>query len=216
MFKLLKAVTATVAVGLVHVAAAEGSTMQLSVPAAIPLDFLRWIERDAAWLRQQLEAGGVGSGYTFRSGRLEATSVEALRRVNRIRGFAQLAAPGLRPPYLDLPVRTVEGQVVRCVTLFPRSIAPQIGPLDFDRGAFPAAEADPTLLQMCRVEPSEGTEFRKPDRDAFRERYFDAAGDLKIEFAALNNDTAFIATTLDHGFYVKQQDLTGRLRLGAE
>ena len=46
--------------------------------------------------------------------------------------------------------------------------------------------------------------------------FFDAAGDLKIEFSNLNTDAAFIAQAIDHGFFVRQQELTGRLRLGSE
>jgi hypothetical protein len=216
MLKLLRTVTVAVAVGVVHLAAAEGSTMKLRTPAAVPLNFLNWIARDASWLCQQLEAGAIRSGCTIKDGVLEATTLAALRRANRIRSFAHLAAPGLRPPYIDLQVRTTAGQVMRCVTLFPRSIAPQIGPLDYDRDAFAAAEADATILQMCRVDPAAGVAYRKLERDDFRARYFDATGDLKVEFVALNHDSAFIATAIDHGFFVMQQDLTGRLRLGAE
>jgi hypothetical protein len=215
MLRQLGTLTFAAGLGLLLAGAAGGSTMDhtLSEPAAISLDFLRWIERDPAWLRQQLESRGVSSGYAIDGGVLEATTVDALRRANRIRSFAYFAAPGLRPPYFDLPVRTAEGQVVRCVTLFPRSIAPQIGALDFDREWFSAAEAEPTILQRCRVDPATAAEYSKLHRDAFRARYFDALGDLKSEFAELNNDAAFIATAFDHGFFVTQQDLTGRLRL---
>jgi hypothetical protein len=219
MFKLVRTVTFAVALGVViSAAAAEGSAMdqKLSAPAAVPLDFLRWIKRDANWLRQSLAAQGAGSDWTTSDGVLEVTTVAALRRANRIRTFAHLAAPGLRPPYFDLPVRRADGQLVRCVTLFPRSVAPQIGPLDFDRDSFPAAEADPTILAMCRVEPAAEADYVKLDRDAFRARYFDGRGDLKIEFAELNTNAAFIARAIDHGFFVMQQDLTGRLRLSPE
>jgi hypothetical protein len=217
MFQLIRTVTFSAVLGLVIVAATEGASMnqQLREPAAVPLDFLRWIERDASWLRESLAAQGVSTGYTISDGALVATTVEALRHANRIRSFAHLAAPGLRLPYLDLAVEGADEQRERCVTLFPRSIAPQIGPQDYARESFPAADADPTILAMCRVGAA-GAEYAKLDRDAFRARYFDARRDLKIEFAELNSDAAFIACAIDHGFFVLQQDLTGRLRLGAE
>lgn len=209
-------VLATLAIFLL--AAAEKAPMnpKLSEPAAVPLDFLDWIDRDASWLRESLASQGVESGYTIREGVLEATTVEALRTANRIRAFAYLAAPGLRPPYFDLPVKEANGDVVRCVTLFPRSIAPEVGPMDFDCDSFPAAEADAAVLEACRVDPRKGAEYRGLDREAFRSRYFDAAGDLEIEYVELNSDPAFVAEALDHGFFVVQQDLTGRLRLGQE
>ena len=189
---------------------------KLSEPAAVPLDFLDWIDKDADWLRESLAGQGMRSGYVLSDAVLEASTVEALRSVNRIRSFAYFAAPGLRPPYFDLLVSEPGKGPVRCVTLFPRSIVPDIKALDFDRESFPAAEADPTILDFCRVKQQKGADFLGLDRDAFRERFFDAAGDLKIEFANRNSDAAFIAQAIDHGFFVLQQDLTGRLRLGAE
>jgi hypothetical protein len=188
----------------------------LSEPAAVPLDFLRWVGRDTGWLRECLAAQGVGSGYTITDRALLATSVEALRMANRIRAFAHLAAPGLRPPYFDLGVKGADGKVIRCVTQFPRSIAPQIGAKDFASESFHAAAADPAILKMCRVEPAAGAEYEKLDRGAFRARYFNATGDLKSEFAELNTNAAFIARAIDLGFFVVQQDLTGRLRLDKE
>jgi hypothetical protein len=110
-------------------------------------------------------------------------------------------------------VRGADGQPIRCVTLFPRSIAPQLGALDFGSEWFPAAEADPAILAMCRVDPAAGGEYAKLDRDAFRARYFDAYGDLRSELAELNTDSAFIARAIDLGFFVLQEDYTGRLRL---
>lgn len=194
----------------------EPMSQKLSTPASVPLDFLDWIERDADWLRESLADLGVDSGYTVSGSTLEATTVEALRAANRIRSFAYLAAPGLRPPYFDLPVKEADGKVVRCVTLFPRSIAPGIDAMDFACEAFSAAEADPAILEMCRVGPKSGGEYQGLDREAFRSRYFDAAGDLEVELVDLNTDPAFIARAIDLGFFVHQQDLTGRLRLGQE
>ncbi|MBZ0090479.1 MAG: hypothetical protein K8H90_08890, partial [Thermoanaerobaculia bacterium] len=189
---------------------------KLSHPASVPLDFLTWVGRDATWLRDRLAAQGVRSGYRLSERALEVTTVDALRSANRIRAFAFLGAPGLRPPYFDLRVKEADGALVRCLTLFPRSIAPGIEPMDFDREWFPAAAADPAILEMCRVEPQERAEFRGLDRSAFRERYFDANGDLKIEFSPLNTNAAFIAAAVDHGYLVVQQDVTGRLRLSPE
>jgi hypothetical protein len=99
------------------------------------------------------------------------------------------------------------------VTLFPRSIAPQLGALDFDRESFPAAEGNPAILDMCRVDPAAAADYQQLDREAFRARYFDANGDLRGEFADLNADAAFIARAFDLGFFVVQEDYTGRLRL---
>lgn len=218
MLKHIKAAmfAAVLSAFLMPVAGGQMMSEKLSEPAAVPLDFLDWIDRDADWLRESLAGQGVQSGFTISDGVLEASTVEALRRVNRIRSFAYLAAPGLRPPYFDLSVSDSDGGLVRCATLFPRSIAPDIGPLDFDRESFPAAKADPAILDYCRVQPQRGADYLGFDRDTFRTRFFDAAGDLKIEFASRNSDAAFIAEAIDHGFFVRQQDLTGRLRLDAE
>ena len=218
MLNRLKRVICLTALGAVILGATEGEAMNqvLSEPAAVPLDFLAWIDRDAGWLRERLAAQDVRSGFAIEGGVLVATTVDALRVANRIRSFAFLAAPGLRPPYFDLRVEEAGRGLVRCVTLFPRSIVPELGPLDFERASFPAAGADPKILDLCRVSPASGVEYQRMARTAFRERYFDAAGDLKVEFATLNSDAAFVAQAIDHGFFVFQQDLTGRLRLGPE
>lgn len=189
---------------------------KLSEPATVPLDFLDWIKRDADWLRESLKGQGVSSGFRITDMVLEASTLEALRSTNRIRSFAYFAAPGLRPPYFDLSVSESGKDLIRCVTLFPRSIAPDIGAMDFDRESFPAFKADPAILDLCRVRTKKGTDYRGLARDEFRKRFFDAVGDLKIEFAHFNSNAAFIGQAIDHGFFVVQQDFTGRLRLGAE
>ena len=198
--------------------AAGGQNMNilLKQPASVPLDFLDWVDQDVEWLRKSLAELGVNSGFKFRDGVLEANEVGALRAANRIRSFAFLAAPaGLRPPYFDLWV-SEPGESLRCVTLFPQSIAPGIEARDFTRESFPASEANSSILDLCRVRQQKGADFHGLGRDAFRDKFFDAAGDLKIEFANRNSNAAFIAQAIDHGFFVLQQDFTGRLRLGAE
>lgn len=218
MLKLIRVATFVTAFSASLMAVAGGETMNQihGEPAGVPLDFLAWLDRDKDWLRESLAKQGVRSGFTISNEILKASTVEALRAVNRIRSFAYLATPGLRPPYFDLSVSGPGGSLVRCVTLFPRSIAPSIRALDFDRESFPASEAVPEILKLCRVQPKKGADYYGLDRNAFRERFFDARGDLNIEFANRNTDSAFIAQAIDHGFFVLQQDYTGRLRLSAE
>ncbi|MCA9467016.1 MAG: hypothetical protein KC563_05215 [Nitrospira sp.] len=218
MLKLIRVITLGAVFGALLVAVAEGTIMNkhLSEPALVPLDFLTWIERDADWLRESLKGQGVSSGFRITDMGLEASTVEALRIANRIRSFAYFAAPGLRPPYFDLSVSESGKDLIRCVTLFPRSIAPDIGAMDFDRKSFPVSKADPAILDLCRVQSEKGAKYRGLVRDQFRKKFFDAAGDLKIEFLDFNSNAAFIAQAIDHGFFVVQQDYTGRLRLGAE
>jgi len=197
-------------------AESESMDQKLGSPAAVSLEFLNWVKRDARWLRASLAELGVSSGYAISDGLLEASTVEALRAANRIRSFAYLAAPGIRPPYFELSLEQPGAGPVRCVTLFPRSIVPGIGPLDFARKSFSTAGADPTILGMCRVEPKAASAYAALDRNAFREKYFDAAGDLKFEFAENSSDPAFLAQAIDHGYFVIQQDYTGRPRLSRE
>ncbi|MDH4371745.1 MAG: hypothetical protein OEV99_18185 [Nitrospira sp.] len=189
---------------------------KLREPAAVPLNFLDWIKRGTDWLGENLIKQGVGSGFKISGPALEARTVEALRAVNRIRSFAFLAAPGLTPPYFDLSVNEPGHGQVRCVTLFPDSIAPGIGAMDFGKESFPASAANPETLKRCRVQSKKTAGSYGTDRDTFRKKFFDAAGDLKMDFENLNTDPAFIAQAIDHGFFVFQQDLTGRLRLDME
>lgn len=195
-----------------------GQTMAepLSHPATVPLDFLGWIERDAAWLTETLAGQDLASAVTLAPEGLLVSTSEALKAVNRIRAFAHLAAPGIRPPYFDLMLTDGKGQPVRCTTLFPESVAPGIGPLDFAEPALSAEGADPVALDLCRVDAEKAAPYADLGRDAFRERYFDMAGDLRTEFRALNTDPAFIAAAFDHGFFLRQGDVTGRLRLERE
>jgi hypothetical protein len=93
---------------------------------------------------------------------------------------------------------------------------PSISAIDFSRESFPAAPTDPALLDQCRVDPARQKEYAALDREAFRERYFDANGNLRDGFSSLNSDTGFIATAFDHGFFVMQGDLTGLVQLDRE
>lgn len=214
MLRPIRIAALAVALGAAVAPAAGSQTMDatLTEPAAVPLDFLAWIDRDTAWLEQTLRADGVTGRATISGEVLESDNVALLKAVNRVRGFAHLAAPGLRPPYFDLTLEA-DGGGFRCVTLFPESIVPGIGAGDFARASFPAAGADPTILGLCRVPDPIAGEYRGLARDAFRERYFTPAGDLRSEFSALNDDPGFIATAFDHGFFVAQGDLTGRVRI---
>lgn len=206
---VVAAVLATTAFG-------QDMTQRLTPPAAVPLEFLTWIDRDEAWLTDVLAETGAGADVEIGSGGVASVSTEAaLRSLNRIRAFAHLAAPGLRPPYFDLTVSEDSG-TFRCVTLFPKSVAPQIGPMDFTAADFPASAADPMVLDLCRVDADKAADYRGLDRDAFRQRYFDESGNLRVEFANLNNDAAFAAEAIDHGFLVRQGDVTGRLKLERE
>ncbi|MGY9049583.1 MAG: hypothetical protein ACKVKF_21725 [Rhodobacterales bacterium] len=148
-------------------------------------------------------------------------TLPALKAVNRIRAFAYLAAQSLKSPYLDLVVVPPGEAPVRCVTLFPANIVPSITAMDFSRESFPAAPTDaaPTdaaLLDQRRVDPARQKEYAALDREAFRERYFDANGNLRDGLSSLNSDTGFIATAFDHGFFVMQGDLTGIVQLDRE
>ena len=130
MLRCLKAIAATVALGTFLATAAGGQSMgtRLMPAEAVPLDFLDWIDRDADWLRGAMQSLGVEQGFTVSNGRLEAGEGAALKAANRIRAFSYLAAKGLRPPYFDLTV-DIDGKSERCVTLFVRSIVPDIRPM---------------------------------------------------------------------------------------
>jgi hypothetical protein len=194
-------------------ARSQGMDTMLPAPAEAPLDFLAWIDRDESWLRDALGSLGVTGGYALGGGVAEARTVEALKALNRIRSFAHLAAPGLRPPFLDLTVAPPGGPPVRCATLFPRSVAPAVGPLDFAAPAASAEGGDADALARCRVDAGKGAAWAGLDRAALADRYFDDAGDLRVEFMDLNADPAFIAALFDRGYFVTQGDLTGRLRI---
>lgn len=204
-------VAAAMAVFLVQ----PGVTQALDEPrsAAVPLDFLKWIDRDEAWLRSELSAMSATAGYEIVDGRLESEDAGVLRAVNRIRAFAHLAAKGVRPPYFDLMLTAADGSRLRCATLFPKSIVPTIDAADFKAADFSAADAEPTILDMCRVDEAKLAEFAAMDRRALRERFFDGNGDLKTEFVDLNNNPALVAALLDEGFFVYQGDVTGRIRV---
>ena len=192
-------------------AAAQSMSKQLKEPQAVPLDFLTWINRDPAWLQQQMATLGATGGVKIGNDMLETTDVEALKAVNRIRGFAYLAAKGLNPPYFDLSVAGPDA-TVRCVTSNPRGIAPGIGPMDFARASFPAEAADQTELKSCTV-AGKGGDYAELDRAAFRDRYFNASGTLKPEFRDLGNDSAFKAKAIDEGFFLTTEDYSGLLQL---
>lgn len=195
-----------------------GQTMAepLGRPATVPLDFLGWIKRDTAWLTGILAGQDLANAVTLAPEGLLVSTSEALKAVNRIRAFAHLAAPGIRPPYFDLMLTDAKGQPIRCTTLFPQSVVPAVGPLDFAEPALSAEGADPVALDLCRVDAAKAAPYADLGRDAFRERYFDMAGDLRTEFRALNTDPAFIAAAFDHGFFLRQGDVTGRLKLERE
>ena len=188
---------------------------RLARPAAVPLDFLSWIERDESWLTNELAKQGLDADVQMGKGTLEVNSEAALRAVNRIRSFAHIAADSLRPPFIDLMVAD-GSDTFRCVTIFAKSLVPDIGPLDFTKEVFTVTSADPALIDLCRVDPKISADYQGLDRDTFRDRYFDNAGHLRIEFVHLNNDANFVAEAIDHGFFVRQGDLTGRLRLESE
>jgi hypothetical protein len=202
--------------GLPESVIAQSKEQPLATPVSISTEFLTWIGKDEAWLQQALADQGQSADVTLGKGIAEARTEAAAKAVNRIRGFAYFAAPGLRPPYFDLTVAEADGSTFRCVTLFPESVAPGIGPMDFNRATFPAAPAKPSILDLCRVKPAKGADFVSLDRTTFRERYFDQNGNLRDEFSSLNSNPAFIAEAFDHGFFVLQGDLTGRLLLDRE
>ena len=202
--------------GLAHSAIGQSKEPPLAIPVSISTEFLNWVGKDAAWLEQVLADQGQLADVTLGNGLIEARTEAAAKAVNRIRGFAYFAAPGLRPPYYDLTVAGADGSSFRCITLFPDSVAPGIGPMDFTRDSFPAAAAKPSILDLCRVTPTKGAEFAGLDRATFRDRYFDQNGNLRDDFSDLNSNAAFIAEAFDHGFFVLQGDLTGRLVLERE
>lgn len=192
----------------------QGIAERLDPPAAVPLEFLGWLGEDDSWLTKTLADQQAASGVEIAGGVATVADEASLRMLNRIRSFAHLSQPGLRLPYLDFNVTDGSGNTFRCVTLFARSVVPDIGPMDFSKPSLSAQGADPAILDMCRVDAK--AEAFEPDRAAFRERYFDAAGDLRSEFRELNTNAAFIAAAIDHGFFVRQGDVTGRLRIDAE
>ena len=203
-------------VGLPESATGQSKERPLATPVSVSTEFLDWIGKDSAWLEKVLADQGQLIDVTLGKGLIEARTKAAAKAVNRIRGFAYFAAPGLRPPYYDLTVAEADGSTFRCVTLFPESVAPGIGAMDFTRPSFPAASAQPSILDLCRVEPATGADFGGLDRTTFRERYFDQNGNLRDEFSSLNSNAAFIAEAFDHGFFVLPGDFTGRLVLDRE
>lgn len=189
---------------------------RLSPAVSVPLDFLAWMGHDADWLSRQLADAGAGAGLVLDpSGDMaQVGTLEALRTVNRIRAFAHLAQPGLRPPFFDLRLEG-EGDP-RCVTQFAAGIVPGIKADDFARPRLPATGADPALLEQCLVKPGADADWRGLDRNAFRDRYFDKSGVLRTEFADLAADPAFLAAAIDLGFLVGQEDYSGLPRLESE
>ncbi len=211
-----QAVSAAAVAVLTTFLAGQSMAEPLTKPATVPLDFLTWIKRDAGWLTDVLAKQDLGAAVSVAPEGAVVTTSEALQAVNRIRAFAHLAAPGIRPPYFDLMVTQGGGAPFRCTTLFPKSVVPDIGPDDFAKADFPADAGDPVAVDLCRVNPEKGAPYAGLSRDAFRDRYFDAAGDLRTDFKDLNADAAFIAAAFDYGFFVRQGDVTGRLRLDRE
>ncbi len=198
-------------------AGAQDMSQRLQTAAAVPLDFLGWIDRDADWLMAELARDGVQAGVTLAAGGqvAQVATLEALGRVNRIRAFAHLAQPGLRPPYLDLRLAAPGDPPQRCITQFASSIVPQIRPMDFPRTDFTLEGADPALLDQCLVPPG-ASEFAALDRDALRQRYFDKSGVLRAEFAPLAQDPAFLAALIDQGYLITQEAYSGLPQLDAE
>lgn len=207
MFTTFRALALCLAALAAGPAPAQPEMTRLPEPAAVPLDFLAWIGRDPAWLGAELERQGLAAQVTITEQALETADLAALKAVNRIRAFAQLAAKGLRPPVLDLALE--DGS--RCLTRFPNAVVPGIGADDFAEATFTAEPSDPALLDACRV----GTagDYAGLDRATFRERYFDASGVLRPEFAELGNDAAFMAAAIDHGFFLSIEDYSGLIRV---
>jgi hypothetical protein len=194
--------------------AASGQSMsrQLEEAEAVPLDFLAWIDRDAGWLQEQIAAlGGVGQPM-ITGDLLETTDLDTLKAANRIRAFAHLATHGLRQLYFDLTLSDGDS-TKRCVTQFPRSVVPSLGPMDFVTKTFPASAADPAILKMCIATGAGNAEYGGLARDEFRDRYFDATGVLKPEFGAFNDDATFKAKAIDEGFFLSIEGYSGLLRL---
>jgi hypothetical protein len=190
---------------------AQPMNPQLKEPQAVPLDFLAWIGKDATWLQSEITALGGSGKPTIKGQILETTDLGTLKAVNRIRTFAYLAAKGLRPPYFDLMLSN--GEAKRCVTQYPLSVVPSLGPMDFAKKSFPASGADPAILKSCIVTDARNAEYAGMSREAFRNRYFDASGVLKPEFRAFNDDPAFKAKAIDEGFFPSVEDYSGLLRL---
>jgi hypothetical protein len=211
-FPLLTAVLAGIAMLAVGGAWAQSMNPQLKESQAVPLDFLAWIDKDTTWLERQIAALGGSGKPTIKGEILETTDLGALKAANRVRAFAYLATKGIRPPYFDLMV-SADGEAKRCVTQFPRSVVPSIGPMDFATKSFPASGADPAILKSCIVTDARKAEYSGTSRDAFRDRYFNASGVLKPEFRALNDDPAFKAKAIDEGFFLSTEDYSGLLRL---
>lgn len=201
----------------VNTAGAQEMATQLQPPATVPLTFLTWIDRDADWLMAELARDGVQGGVTLPADGQTAqiATLDALGRVNRIRAFAHLAQPGLRPPYIDLRLAAPGEPPQRCVTQFASSIVPRIGPMDFARTDFTPEGADPAVLDQCLV-PAAASDYSGLDRATLRDRYFDKSGVLRADFAELANDPAFLAAVIDQGFLLTQEDYSGLPRLDAE
>lgn len=211
-FPLLAAVLAGTAMLATTAALAQSMSRQLTEPEAVPLDFLTWIDRDAGWLQEQIAAlGGIGPPM-IKGDLLETTDLNTLKAANRIRAFAYLATKGLRPPYFDLTLS--DGDTTkRCVTQFPHSVVPSLGPMDFAVKTFPASAADPAILKMCTATGTRNADYAGLGRNEFRDRYFDATGVLKSEFRAFNDDATFKAKAIDEGFFLSIEDYSGLLRL---
>ena len=211
-FSPLTAIFAAMALVAATAASAQSMSPQLKEPQAVPLDFLAWIGKDTGWLEQEIAALG-GTGKPIINGDiLETTDLGTLKAANRIRAFAFLAAKGLRPPYFDLTLSD-GAQTARCVTQYPESVVPSLGSMDFARKTFPAAAADQAELKACTVADASKADYAGLNRDAFRERYFDASGVLKPEFRALNDDATFKAKAIDEGFFLSIEDYSGLLQL---
>jgi hypothetical protein len=208
MLTMVLAVVSTITVG-------QEMAPRLDRPAAVPLDFLSWIDRDESWLMTELADAGFDADVEIGKGVVEVSSVAALRSVNRMRTFAFLAAESLRPPFFDLIV-TDGSQTVRCTTVFPKEVVPGIGPMDFGKQRFEVASIDPDFVDPCRVDPKATGDYQGLDRNTFRERYFDRSGNLRAEFRGLNSNPNFIAEAIEHGFLVRSGALAGLLRLEEE
>lgn len=213
MLRWMKTTLLAMALSVLLVPPGGAQTLDDAKPAAVPLDFLGWVGQSDDWLRSELAAQGLTSGYQMVDGRLESEDVRVLRAVNRIRTFAHLSTHALRPPYFDLTLKGPDGSLSRCVTVFPRSIVPAISAGDFKTANFSAADAEPTILEMCRVEGARLAEFAGMERRVLRERFFESNGDLKTEFVQLNNNPALVAAMIDQGYFVYQGDVTGRVRV---
>lgn len=211
-FPLLAAVLAGMAMLAATAASAQSMSRQLTEPEAVLLDFLTWIDRDAGWLQEQIAALGGTGPLIIKGDLLETSDLDTLKAANRIRAFAYLATKGLRPPYFDLTLSDVDS-TKRCVTQFPHSVVPSLGPMDFARKTFPAAAADQAELKACTVADASKADYAGLNRDTFRERYFDASGVLKPEFRSLNDDATFKAKAIDEGFFLSIEDYSGLLQL---